>query len=230
MIGLGNCDVHGVLTVVVRVAVRIVPLRHKNVGNVCRLVAAGNLWLRPVGWPRRTRATAVASRTVRGFHRSHHPIGERAAGLDERLYRVGYYIARSENVALDGIENVGARNLALHVLRDVAVGQSRVSSAPALQIQDSELPALKCRVRAQQLDDCLRIRSLLKLLENQHLILMCVVDRRLTCGHAFAGHYNGLDALQKLIVVVNAGGRGDHNAARAAIDGNHRPRRKCRGL
>src|SRR5262249_28236078 len=159
-------DVHRVLAVVVRITVRVVPLRHENVSDMSRLVVARDLRFGTIGWPWWTRTAAVAARTVGGFHRSHNAIGERAIRLDECLNGVGYDSTWSEDVALNRIEDFRAWNLTLHILRNVAIRQSGVSRAPALQIQDSELTALKCRVSAKQLDDRLRVGPFLKFLEN----------------------------------------------------------------
>ena len=50
--------------------------------------------------------------------------------------------------------------------------------AASLQVHDPELPGLERRIGAQQLDDRLRIRSLLQLLIDEHLILVGAVDAR----------------------------------------------------
>ena len=103
-----------------------------------------------------------------------------------------------------------------------------MSGAAALQIEDAELPALIRRVLAEHLDDPLRIRALLQLLEHQHLVLVRAVDAGLARGHALAGHDHGLHAHQELIVPIDAGRRRDHDAAGGAIDGDDRPRGKRR--
>ena len=95
-----------------------------------------------------------------------------------------------------------------------------------LQIENAELPALERRILAEQLDDRFGIGSLLELGEHQHLVLVRAVDARLARRDTLAGHDDGLDAREELVVAIDARRRRDHNASGAAIDGNHRPR--CR--
>ena len=114
-----------------------------------------------VGRPGRAIAAAVAARAIGRFHRRHHAIGDRAGGLDERLHRVRHHVAGAQDVALDRIEDLGAGDLSLHVLRHIAVGESRVTGAAALQVEDAELPALERRILAEHLDDAFRIGALL---------------------------------------------------------------------
>jgi len=173
--------------------------------------------------PWRTAAPAVAARAIRGFHRGHHAIGDRAGRVNEGLHGIRHDATRPQDVALDRIEDLGAGHLSLHVLRHVTVGQTRVAGAASLQIDDAELPALIRRILAEQVDDVFRIGALLQRLKHEHLILMCVVDRRLACGDAFAGHDHRLHALQEVVVSIHAGGRRDDDPGRRAIDSDDRP-------
>ena len=72
--------------------------------------------------------------------------------------------------APDRIEDFGARQLPLHVLRHVAVAEPGLSGATPLQIEDAELPRLKRRILAEHFDDRLRVGSLLQFLEHEHLV------------------------------------------------------------
>src|SRR5580704_1534366 len=53
--------------------------------------------------------------------------------------------------------------------------------------------------------------------------MSCAVHAGLTRGHAFARHDDRLDILQEIVRAAGAGGGRDHDAARAAIDGDYRP-------
>ena len=84
----------------------------------------------------------------------------------------------------------------------------------------------KGRICREHLDDLLRVGALLQLLEHEHLVLVRAVDAGLAGRHAFAGHDDGLDAHEELIVAIDAGRRRNDHAAGAAIDGDDRPRRQ----
>ena len=60
---------------------------------------------------------------------------------------------------------------------------------------------------------------------DQHLVLVGAVDSRLTRSHALAGNDDRLHTHQKLIVTIDAGGRGNDHSTRRAIERNHRPGR-----
>ena len=77
---------------------------------------------------------------------------------------------------------------------------------------------------AEHLDDRARVGAFLQFAEDQHLVRVRAVHRGLARGHALAGHDDGLHAHQELIVAIDAGGRRDHDAAGAAIDGRSRTR------
>ena len=188
-----------------------------------RLAVARNRGLQPVGRPRRARAPAVAARSVGGFHRCHHSIGDRTGCVDERLDGVRHRLTWSQDVALDRVEHVGARHLALNILRHVPVAQAGVPGAPPLQIEDAELTALECRIRAEQRDDRSWIRAFLQFLKHQHLVLMRAVHSRLAGRNALAGHDHGLDAFQEFVVLVDTGCRCDDDTAGARIGCDDRP-------
>src|SRR5262245_11058739 len=99
-------------------------------------------------------------------------------------------------------------------------------SASYLEIENPEMTRLKRGIGGQQLDDPGRIRSLLQLAEDEHLVRVCVVDAGLACGNSFPWYDDCLDTAEKHVVAVDARrGRDDH-ASRAQVDGDHRPRRK----
>ena len=58
---------------------------------------------------------------------------------------------------MNGIEDLGALNLPLQMLRYVPVSQAGMPGAATLQIENAELTALKCRIFAEQLDDRFRV-------------------------------------------------------------------------
>jgi hypothetical protein len=101
-----------------------------------------------------------------------------------------------------------------------------VPGAAALQIQDAELPALERGIVAEELDDLFRAGAFLQLAEHQHLVLVRLVDRGLARGDTFAGDDDRLDAFQELVVAIDTGRRRDHDPAGAAVDRDHRPRRR----
>src|SRR6516162_5683137 len=103
-----------------------------------RLAVARNHGLRPIIRPRWTPAAAVAAGAVGRFHCGHHAIGDRAGGLDERLHGVWHHLTRAEDVALNGIEDLGALNLPLQMLRYVPVSQAGMPGAATLQIENAE--------------------------------------------------------------------------------------------
>src|SRR6185295_3508625 len=124
---------------------------------------------------RRARASAVAAGQVSGFHRGHHAVRDTALRFDERFDRCRHHIARSQNVALNRIEDFRSRDLPLDILGYKAVPRAGVASHPSLQIEDSILPALETGVLTQEFDDSLGVGSFLELFENQSLVLMCSV-------------------------------------------------------
>ena len=109
LVGLRHAQEHRVLAVVVRVAVGVALLGHQDVGDVRGLALARNLRRRAVRGRRRTRAPAVAAGPVGRLHRRHHPIGDRAGRAQKRLDGVRHDLAGTQDVALDRIEDLGAR-------------------------------------------------------------------------------------------------------------------------
>ena len=153
----------------------------------------------------------------------HDAIRQRALRVDEGLHGVGHHQPGSQDVALNRIEDVRPRHLALRVLRDVAVAEPRVPGAPPLQIDDTELACLKRGILAQHLDDAGGMGTLLQLTEHEHLVRVRTVHGGLARGHTLPRYDHGLHAHQELIVAIDAGGRRDDDTARAPVDGDHRP-------
>ena len=142
---LRDGDVHRVLAVVVRVAVRVAlrrPSGCRRCATSCPRTDSPASIRRPAG---AGTCSGCRRRRVGRFHRRHHAIGDRALRVEKRLHRVRHDFTGAQDVALNRVVDLGARHAALNVLRDVAVRQARMSGAAALEIEDAELPRLERR-------------------------------------------------------------------------------------
>ena len=81
---------------------------------------------------KRTEFGKGAARRIRRFHRCHHAIRNSSLGRQERFHGVRHHRSGPQNVSLNRIKNLRARNLPMHVLRHESIGQPGMARHAAL--------------------------------------------------------------------------------------------------
>ena len=196
---LRHREVHRVLAVVVRVAVRVVPLRHQDVRHVRGLAVARNRRRRAVGRRRRTACSGCRRRIAS------------AASIAAITRSVSApFVLRNACTAF-GTTSPGPQDIALNRVVDLA-SRAPDPARPARRSRSSDRNARRCgpsdrgcRTAATETRDPCASSSMIcsgrcpsAAPKHQHLIRVRVVDAGLARGHAFSGHDHGLNAHQKL--------------------------------